>query len=100
MIRPRLPVIPSVARNLKSVTTRRDSRGSVYILTDGMRILHVGAALETDILDSSLRFAAFRMTVAGLLSKWGNSQMPTPVSPAGERYREGVAPRSAYNGGS
>ena len=33
------------------------------------------------------------MTVMGLFlinGEWSDSQMPTPVSPPGERYREGV----------
>ena len=56
MIRPRLPVIPSAARNLKSITARPDSQCRAYVVTkseNSVRTLYVGRTLGADTLDSS-----------------------------------------------
>ena len=48
MIQPRLPVIPSEARNLKSMITRPDSQCHAYIVTkseNSVRTLYVGFTL-------------------------------------------------------
>ena len=48
MIQPRLPVIPSAARNLKSMITRPDSQCHAYIVTkseNSVRTLYVGFTL-------------------------------------------------------
>ena len=48
MIRPRLPVIPSAARNLKSITARPDSQCRASIVTkseNSVRTLYVGRAI-------------------------------------------------------
>ena len=49
MIQPRLPVIPSAARNLKSITTRPVSQCHAYIVTkseNSVRTLYVGFTLR------------------------------------------------------
>ena len=78
MIRPtpRLRVIPSVARNLG------------FLPTDDV-------VLQSAILDSSLRFASFRMTVPGWLARFSSMasgpivrKLPTPISPRGEKGQE------------
>ena len=56
MIQPRLPVIPSAARNLKSITTRPVSQCHVYVMTNSGKQRENSPGrlyLETDILDSS-----------------------------------------------
>ena len=56
MIQPRLPVIPSAARNLKSITTRPVSQCHVYVMTNSGKQCETSPGrlyLETDILDSS-----------------------------------------------
>ena len=62
MIQPRLPVIPSEARNLKSITTRPVSQCHVYVMTNSGKQRensHGRLYLRTDTLDSStpLRYA-------------------------------------------
>ena len=49
MIQPRLPVIPSAARNLKSITTRPVGQCHVYVMTkseNSVRTLQVGFTLR------------------------------------------------------
>ena len=56
MIQPRLPVIPSAARNLKYITTRPVSQCHVYVMTNSEKQRENSPGrlyLETDILDSS-----------------------------------------------
>ena len=62
MIQPRLPVIPSEARNLKSITTRPVSQCHVYVMTNSGKQRENSPGrlyLRTDTLDSStpLRYA-------------------------------------------
>ena len=56
MIQPRLPVIPSAARNLKSMITRLVGQCHVYVMTNSGKQRENSPGrlyLETDILDSS-----------------------------------------------
>ena len=74
MIQPRLPVIPSAARNLKSITTRPVSQCHVYVMTNSGKQRENSPGrlyVVIDILDSSTPLAALRMTVTELLShRW------------------------------
>ncbi len=87
-------VIPSAARNLKSITERPDGQSHACIVTENQP----GQKISVSALrwDRHFRFfdsAALRMTVRRLLShSWKriDGKMPTPVSPAGERYGEEV----------
>ena len=100
MTQPRLPVIPSAARNLKSITTRPDSQCHVYVMTNSgkQRENSPGRlSLETEILDSStpLRCAqndskgvAFSSIESGAIVKCLSlsalgDRLPIPISPAG-----------------
>ena len=88
MIQPRLPVIPSAARNLKSITTRPVSQCHAYIVTkseNSERTLLVGFTFETDTLDSSTPLRCAQNDSDGVafssIGEWVDCQMPTPVSP-------------------
>ena len=115
MIQPRLPVIPSAARNLKSITTRPVSLCHAYVVTNSGKQRENSPGrlyLETDILDSStpLRCAqndsdgvAFSSMESGAIVKCiplsapadGETSYPN-LSPAGERHREGGLRNSTH----
>ncbi len=103
MIRPRLsvipsipPVIPSVARNLKSITARPDSQCRACSVTkseNSVRTPYISLTLEQTLEILRLRYAPLRMTEPGSFlvnGEWSDRQIPTPDSPLGERHREGV----------
>ena len=103
MIQPRLPVIPSAARNLKSITTRPVSQCHVYAMTNGGKQRENSPGrlyLETDILDSStpLRCAqndservAFLSMESGAIVKY----LPLSAPVGGEIQRGGGSGQTA-----
>ena len=85
-------VIPSAARNLKSITTRPDSHCRVYLITNNVKQRKSSLSrlyLRTGTSDSStpLRCAqndSDRVAFSSMESG-AAGQIPTPISPAGER---------------
>ena len=93
MIRPRIPVIPSAARNLKSITARPDSQRRASIVTkseNSVRTPYVSFMSGQTLQILRLRSAPLRMTEPGCFlvnGEWSDRQIHTPVSPSWVRVR-------------
>ena len=93
-IRPHLSVIPSEARNLRSITARPDSQYRASIVTkseNSVRTPYISFTLRQTLEILRLRYAPLRMTEPGCFlvnGEWSDRQIPTPVSPCRGRDTE------------